>query len=314
MKSKFIMIMFFILLLIPFSSASENLGSSCGMAHPSEPAKVLECEKQTEFILWSRILSKSSDFVMKGVEDSTLAYDWFEIDSDGFKSNGLDRMMKFMLILGNSLVLLVLVLSGYMWITSSADPKKRDKAKSYLTNAIYMIIFINFGFLIANIALDVSTETSYFLQDEIGDDFFNTQPWNNITNKVDEKDLEGNYNVFSSIVTTAPVLFISGGLYISSMYFRNIIIVLLMILSPIIILLFFFEPTKSFGKILAILYGIELFLPLMFFPLFRICNLMISGKDNEISIMIIAATLMVAVAIHVIVVSVAILKSIRGGN
>ena len=286
-------------------NAGDLMGQHCADAYLFEPGSEIRCETETQYIMWADLFSDSNEFIMEGVKDSTTGY----ANIDAKNSPEIKNINNNILLIANALAVLILTYAGYLWIISSTDPKGRNKAKRQLINAIYMLIFINAGYFIASLGYDLGTETASYLEVNT-EEFFVETPWTELNNaNATSLDVEGTYNRFSSLAVASPVLLISGWAYTSLMYLRNMTILLLFALSPLIVVLFFFDPTKPYGSILAILFGIELFLPVLFFPLFKISTLMFSQDDPRINILVMAAALMIAVLLHLTIVAVAIIKS-----
>ncbi|MBN2111665.1 hypothetical protein JW707_01060 [Candidatus Woesearchaeota archaeon] len=291
-----------VFMIIPFARAEDILGQDCEEAYLFEPGSEMKCEVETKFNIWTNFFVDSNDFIMEGVKESTKGYRDISVDNPKVKEIKND-----MLLIANALAVLVITYAGYVYIVSATDPKKRDTARRQLTAGIYMLIFLNAGFFIANLGYDLGTDVASYLESDT-EDFFEETPWVSLKNENPGNDVEATYEKFSSLAVVSPILMISGWGYTSLMYLRNMVILLLLALAPLIVVLFFFEPTKPYGLILALIYGIELFLPVIFFPLFKVAGLMFSS-NNRINILIMSAALMVGVLLHLIIVGVAMIKA-----
>lgn len=279
------------------------LGQDCEEAYLFEPGSEVKCQKETEFNMWTNLFVDANEFIMEGVKDSTTGYrDVQTSDAE------VQDIKNSILAIANALAVLVLVYGGYLWIISATDPKIRNKARRQIVAAMYMLIFLNAGFFIANLGYELGTKTASYLEVNT-EEFFEKTPWEQLKEEYGGNDIEDTYNKFSSLAVASPILLISGWCYTSLMYLRNMVIILLVALAPLIVVLFFFEPTKPYGKLLALLFGVELFLPVLFFPLFKISTLMFKSGEHKINILIMAATLMIAVLLHIVVVGVAMVKS-----
>ncbi len=302
--AKWILAFIFIAIAIaPFASADNMMGEHCEEAFLFEPGSQVMCEQETKFNTWTNLFIDGNEFIMDGVKDSTTGYRDVSIENPELRD-----IKQGILVIANALTILVMTYAGYMWIASSTNPKKRTKAKAQLVNAIYMLIFLNAGFFIANLGHELGTNMASYLETNT-EEFFEETPWLDIKNANPGNDVEATYSRFSSLAVASPVLMLSGWLYTTFMYLRNIVVLLIVALAPLVVVLFFFEPTKPYGAILAVLYGIELFLPVLLFPLFKISTLLFSGSEPKLNILIMASTLLIAVALHLIVVGVAMIKS-----
>lgn len=289
-------------LLIPLVKAEDILGQDCEEAYLFEPGSEMKCEVETKFNLWTNLFVDGNDFIMEGVKESTKGYRDVSVDNPEIKEIKND-----MLLIANALAVLVITYAGYIYIISATDPKKRDQARRQLTGGIYMLIFLNAGFFIANLGYDLGTDIASYLESDT-EEFFSETPWIDLKNEHPGNDVEATYDKFSSLAVVSPVLMISGWGYTSLMYLRNMIILLLLALAPLIVVLFFFEPTKPYGVILALLYGIELFLPVIFFPMFKVAGLMFSG-NHRLDILIMSSALIVGILLHLLIVGVAMIKA-----
>ena len=298
-----ILIALALVLLVPIVRADDILGQDCEEAYLFEPGSEMKCELETKFNLWTNLFVDSNNFIMDGVKASTTGYK--DISTTNPKINEIKNDM---LLIANALAVLVITYAGYVYIISATDPKKRDKARRQLTNGVYMLIFLNAGFFIANLGYELGTDMASYLETDT-EEFFGNEPWINLKNEHSGNDVEATYQKFSSLAVVSPVLMISGWGYTSLMYLRNMVILLLLALAPLIVVLFFFEPTKPYGVILALLYGIELFLPVIFFPMFKVAGLMITSSDHKINILVMSAALMIGILLHLLIVLVAMIKA-----
>ncbi len=290
-------------------NAADILGKDCAEAYLFEPGSQVKCEKETEFNMWSQLLIDSNQNVMDGVKKSTVGYKTINTDpgTNQVTHTGVVDLKNKILLVAELLGVLAITYSGYVWIVSPSNPKARAKAKRQLTNAIYMLIFLNAGFFIANLGYDLGIKTASYLEADT-QEFFTKTPWEELKNENTGNDLEGTYAKFSSLAASSPLLILSGWAYITLMFLRNILVVLLLVLAPLLVVLFFFEQTKPFGSMLALIFVVELFLPVLFFPLFKVSTFLFTG-DANINIMIMASTLVVAFLLHIAVIGLIVVKS-----
>ncbi len=298
------LVLFLAILLVPLAGAVEVIGKSCSGGIILDTKVHEECHQETTMNTWAHTLAKSSDFVMKNAKESTAGYKDIEEESSEFndtKSNVRN--------IANALILLALMYAGLTFVISGTDPKKRFDAKRQMIAFIYMIIFANAAFYLAGLAYDLSTKSAGMIESDT-DDFMTKDPWNDLINQNEggNQTMQASFNKFSSLAISTPILLLSGWSYVLLMYMRNMVVVLLTVLAPIVVVLFFFQPTKAFGKVLAILYAVELFLPALFFPIFAIAE-KILGSDASLNIGIMASALAVAVLLHIVLVGVTIMKA-----
>jgi hypothetical protein len=258
--------------------------------------------------VWAQVLAESSGFLMENVKESTAGYRDVDDESDDFGDTKSDVKN-----IANALILLALTYAGLMYVVSAADPKKRFSAKKQMIAFVYMIIFANAGYYLADMAYGLSISSAVMIESNT-DGFMNADPWDDLigTNTGGGDYVQSSYNKFSSLAVVTPILLVCGWAYVMLMYLRNMLVILLTVLAPLLVVLLFFQPTKAFGKVLTILYGVELFLPALFFPVFSIAEKLI-GDDPQIDIGIIAAALGVAVMLHLVLVGVTIMKSSQWG-
>lgn len=291
------------LAVVPLAAAEDIMGQDCEEAYLFEPGSQIRCEVETKFNIWTELFVEANEFIMEGVKESTTGYRDVSVDHPEIK-----EIKANILLIANALAVLVLTYAGYIWIVSATDPKKRDQARRQLTSGIYMLIFLNAGFFIANLGYELGTNVASYLESDT-EEFFEETPWIKLKNEYPGNDVEATYSKFSSLAVVSPVLLISGWAYTSLMYLRNMVILLLLAIAPLIVVLLFFEPTKPYGVILALLYGIELFLPVLFFPMFKISTLMFSTTNQKLNILIMSSVFIIGVLLHVLIVGVAMIKA-----
>ena len=206
-----------------------------------------------------------------------------------------------------------------MYIASSSDPRKRNKAKTMLMSSMYMIIFVGAAHYISTLTFDAGFEAASMVDTNI-QGFLTQDPWKELISaeppesdigEGDNEDVARAYARFSSIVSVAPLFILSGWAYILVMYLRNMIVALLTVVAPIIVVLFFFHPTRAFGITLFSLYGVELFIPVFLFPIFKIADVLMSVSDTtaSVKIVIMASALGAAVVLHILLAGVAVVKA-----
>jgi hypothetical protein len=290
------------LAVIPFAAADDIMGQDCEEAYLFEPGSEIRCEVETKFNIWTLIFVDANEFIMEGVKESTTGYRDVAVDHPEIRD-----IKQNILLIANALAVLVLTYAGYVYVISATDPRKREQARRQLTSGIYMLIFLNAGFFIANLGYELGTEVASYLESDT-EEFFEETPWVELKNEHPGNDVEATYNKFSSLAVVSPVLLVSGWAYTSLMYLRNMVILLLLAIAPLLVVLFFFEPTKPYGVILALLYGIELFLPVLFFPMFKISTLMFSS-NQKLNILIMSSVFVIGVLLHLLIVGVAMIKA-----
>ncbi len=307
---KLIFLLLIALLIVPLAQASV-IGKSCSGGKTFDIESQEQCHQETNFNIWAHTLADSSKFLMESVKASTTGYKDITEDTNAF--NDIKSSVKN---IASLIILLAITYAGTLYIVSGTDPKKRFGAKKQLIAFVYMIIFANIAFYLAGMVYDVSVGATWVVESDNTQDFMNADPWQDLIDSEESGDdadyVQSAYNKFSSLAVATPILLISGWAYVLLMYLRNMLVILLTVFAPLIVVLFFFQPTKAFGKVLAILYVVELFLPVLFFPVFAVADKILGG-DYIMDIGIMASALAVAVVLHLVLVGVAIMRSSQLG-
>ena len=192
----------------------------------------------------------------------------------------------------SSFYLLVFLIAGFMFLFAGIDLEKREQAKTWLKNAIKMIVGVNISFALYQIILELATAITQFMwisgfERFFGDSIFSTAGLVLLV-----------FNAFA-VVLAAITLFL-----------RYIFLLLGVALFPLAIFLFYTPKLENWGKMIINLLGGALFMQfidvIMFVAADKILTQMI-GSPGEAFVIPLAFCL-VAV-INVVIIVYAILKS-----
>lgn len=141
---------------------------------------------------------------------------------------------------------LLFLYSGFRFITSGADPFKREKAKLMLKNLIIMIVLINASYFIYEIIIQTSSLLTEGVMGLINPNFFNLVS-GNIESIALEFFFAGTYILI--LILTLLILSI-----------RYIIVAFGVAFFPIGLLLYYIEPVKQYGKLILNFLGATIFM------------------------------------------------------
>ncbi len=298
-----------VLLLVPNVFADVDvLGVDCEGAFSLDPQAQAKCELETRYIYEAQVLIDQNDLIMEQTQVVTSEY--------GQTFPDVEEIRLAVLYVAESLLLLVLLYGGYLWIISAADPEQRHYAKKILINLFYMIVFVNAAFFLFDIALDFSNSVVAYIADD-APEFFDAKPWEELTSTyTGDLNLDDAFERYNIIQSPSRVLYFTGWSYVLLMQLRNILILALYIIAPLVLVLLLFVPTREYGKLLLILFLVEVFLPVIFFIIFKGASLLFSGTSIEYNFILICSALFCAALLHVLLVFAAVsfsaYKIIRG--
>ncbi len=144
---------------------------------------------------------------------------------------------------------LLLLYSGFNFITSGYDAVKREKAKTWVRNIILMIFFINISYFIYSWLLEISSHLTQGVLNLIPNDIFNL----NISSF---KNLGLKFSFILLYLIILMTTLVSLGI-------RYFCVMLGLISFPLGLFLYFFEPLKEYGKLVINFLGIFLIMPFL---------------------------------------------------
>ena len=306
-----IILLLVLLVMIPaaFAGESFHMPSTCDGLDAFEHDRTIKCESHVELIKENFIMDSENANLINQTKISMTEINKIPLNNETFrKIRALVTSISFLF-----LVILVLY-TGYLFISSSAFPEKREHAKRQLKNIVILaIVWASLGFIVSvSLVLSHNINTVFLNlhQDEGG---FQIQHF--YTGKVKDfkAEYEGSLLRNSYLQSISPAFKFAARSNLVSLQSRNIILVALIALAPLVILLFYFRPTQEFGKFFFTLYVIELFMP-MILMLTLIASKIISpgvvGLESQLTTMnILTAALLVSAALHMFFVLLAVLKS-----
>ncbi len=235
---KFILL-FLILLFIPFASASD-----CGLTN------LAYClpEKLIEFVV---VIFNAP---IQGLLEQIQSFLAEPVNIEQFQ--GLWQLIIYILSIFYGLLLLF---AGYNFIISGNDPVKRELAKEWLKNIIFLIVFVQASFFLYKIILEIGASLSAGVINLINPDFFL------IT--ADSISSIGLQFLFSS----AYIFILFNTLLF--LFIRYFLVNIGLLLFPIGLFLYFIPPLKSYGK-----WIVEGLIILIFLPFIQSLILLMGSK------------------------------------
>lgn len=191
---------------------------------------------------------------------------------------------------------LILLFAGFKFITSGFDAEQRENAKTWLKNALLIIVFVGASYFLYTLALDLSVAITNWILELIDPAFFKLTA-DSVVN-------------FALQLVFGIVYLLALVLVIFTLLFRFILVSTGVLIFPIGILLYFIPPTQGFGK--AIL---NVLLALIFVPFFEALVLLAGSMlitvsfFEHIKILIVIATFFLVYFINAKVVSFAMQKA-----
>lgn len=287
------------LILMPSVLGTAILGEDCESAYALDPQAQAKCELETQYLHQAELFIEQNNMLMSEVYNATQQYSGGGgVEGDLFlQAEEISR--NYILVIANLLLILVLMYGGYLWIISAADPEKRHYAKKILINFFYMVIFVNSAFFLFELAFDFSNSAVGYIAVNTNNTFFEAEPWQELADLYTDKDIEGSFNRYKSIQAQSRVLFPIGWTYLLLMHLRNIIVFTLFIVSPIILMLLLFVPTRPYGKLFLILFLVEIFVPVLFFIIFKVASMIFTSAPSY-DFIIICSALAGATLLHLL--------------
>ena len=159
---------------------------------------------------------------------------------------------------------LLLLFAGYNFIVSGHDPVRREMAKEWLKNIIFLIIFVQASFFLYKVLLELGASMSAGVMNLVDPSFF---------------------LITASSITDLGLQFLFSITYIFTL-FNTIILLFIryflvnigLLLFPIGLFLYFVPPLRSYGK-----WIVEGLIILIFLPFFQSLVLLMGSKLLELS-------------------------------
>jgi hypothetical protein len=298
-KLKYVfLIVLFLGLFIPSVSAETIVSDLCNDVDPFDYTKLMECQIDSYLSTSNRVLSDQVDQISDEIISSTTG----EI-LDVSESAKYFALFSYVFV---GLLVLITALTGYSYIMNSDNPTKRNEAKRTFTFIIISgVIVILLPIAIvetynASTALNLAVKSQSRLSG--GDDIFNMPSFVDS----DGDGIEQSADRFSKLYSNAPLFVKAGRAYTISMNARHLLVLLLISLAPMILLGFIYSPTKEYGKLLAYLFVLELFYPVVSIIVLHF-SLVMSG--DEVNMVIVSSALILAVVFHIILILATIFKA-----
>jgi len=157
--------------------------------------------------------------------------------------------------------------TGFVFITSNANPIKREHAKDTLKNTFIMLVLIQGSFYIYDLVIDLSNVLSNAILSIVDSHFFMLT--------IDNPANIGLELIFS--ISYILILLICMTL----LTVRYIIISLGVVLFPIGIFCYFIPPLREYGKFILNLLGIFIFINIIDFLIILACSMLAETAQFE---------------------------------
>ena len=157
--------------------------------------------------------------------------------------------------------------TGFVFITSNANPIKREHAKETLKNTFIMLVLIQGSFYIYDLVIDLSNVISNTILSIVDPHFFMLT--------IDNPANIGLEVIFS--ISYMLMLLICMIL----LTVRYIIISLGVVLFPIGIFCYFIPPLREYGKFILNLLGIFIFINIIDFLIILACSMLVETAQFE---------------------------------
>jgi hypothetical protein len=217
MHKKHLFLITFILLVITLPSVKAS--DDCGLTN------LATClpQKAVEFVIG--IFNAPVESLLGDIQDLLTE----PVNIEQFK--GLWQIMIYILSIFYGLFLLF---AGYQFIVSGHDVIKRETAKEWLKNIIFMIIFVQASYILYGVLLEIGASLSAGVINLIDPEFFLLT--------ADSISSVGLQFIFSSIY----ILTLTNTLVF--LFLRYFLVSFGIVLFPIGLFLYFVPPLKSYGK------------------------------------------------------------------
>jgi len=160
---------------------------------------------------------------------------------------------------------ILLLFAGYNFIVSGQDPVRREMAKEWIKNIIFLIIFVQASFFLYKVLIEVGASLSAGVMNLVDPSFFLIT-----ANSIADIGLQFLFSVgyITALFNTIILLFI-----------RYFLVNIGLLLFPIGLFLYFIPPLRSYGKLI-----VEGLIILILLPFFQSLILLMGSKLLELSI------------------------------
>ncbi len=251
-KSQFKKITLCLLLLLviaaPFVAAAEEEDEDCGLTN------LASClpEKMYEYLL---VVINAPLLPLLALVETLLTAD---VSIEIF--HHVWSVMRYIL---SFFYLFFFVYSGYIFLTSNANPIRRAQAKDMLRNTFLMIILIQGSFYIYDLVLSISTTLTSTILSTINPHFFLLTA-DNIVNI----GLEMLFSMAYAITLLVTVIML---------VLRYLMASFGVVLFPIGLFCYFIPPLKGYGKFIINLLGIFIFITFIDLLIILACSMLIEA-------------------------------------
>jgi len=234
-----------ILLIIPFTLAEEE---DCGITH------LATCipQKLVEFII--TIFNAPLESLLHNIQNFLTE----PVRIEQFK--GLWQIVMYVLSLFYGLFLLF---AGYTFMISGYDAVKRETAKEWLKNIIFMIIFVQASYFLYEAILEIGASLTTGVFRLIDPSFFLLR-----ADSIPSVGLQLVFSVFYILTLFITLIFL---------FMRYFLVSLGVVLFPLGLFLYFIPPLKAYGRLI-----IEGILILIFLPFIHSLILLVGSKLLEL--------------------------------
>jgi len=139
-----------------------------------------------------------------------------------------------MAIIESFYTVMLMGLGGY-YIIKATDVEGRAKAKTWLKNILYMVVFLSFSFTIFELIIDLNTQISSSIYSQVSESIF---------------DIEAELSSLIFSMIFAFSLCTGGYMTFTTLVIRYLLIPFLLFLFPLGIFLYFIPPMREWGAYL----------------------------------------------------------------
>ncbi len=142
---------------------------------------------------------------------------------------------------------LFIVFAGFNFIISGYTSERRERAKEWLKNVVFMMVFVQASYYLYTLVLEISSSLTAGIINSIGPDFFLLKA-DNIT------------SIGMQLILLLPYL-ITLLITVLFLALRYLLVAVGVLFFPIGLFLNFLPPTKSYGKLIINSLMVVIFLP-----------------------------------------------------
>ncbi|MFQ5621304.1 MAG: hypothetical protein ACE5FT_05670 [Candidatus Nanoarchaeia archaeon] len=137
--------------------------------------------------------------------------------------------------------------SGFYFLISGYDPVKRERAKLWLKNLVFMLIFIQASFFIYEIAIELSARMSSGIIEIIDPGFYSLTT-----------DSVVNFGLQLFLLVPYLIVLLNTTLLLG---LRYLVVSVGVVFLPIALFFYFFPPLNGYGRMLLNGLGVAVFIP-----------------------------------------------------